>query len=36
MDADKIKLGDIIFADIEENEYLNELCERLCSYSLSL
>ena len=37
MGADKIKLGDIIFADIEENEYLNELFETiLYSYSLKL
>ena len=29
MSTDKIKLGDAIFADIEENEYLNELCEMI-------
>ncbi|NLD49019.1 MAG: DEAD/DEAH box helicase, partial [Clostridiaceae bacterium] len=37
MSTDKIKLGDAIFADIEENEYLNELCETiLYNYSLKL
>lgn len=35
MSADKIRLGDAIFSDIEENAYLNELYEKILhNYSL--